>query len=165
MFSLFPAHCPQRNAHSHTREEQWLCSVAVWCGVLQFVAVRCSALPRHMREVHWRSIVAVCCCVLRCVAVCCGSLQCVLVCFSVLQCVAVRCNWSMLCCSLLQCVNVRAAFQSYMSLALFVLFFLPLHLSITENFHFIDVFKKTLSLYFFLSASRALGRDPTDLCR
>jgi len=116
--------------------------------LLQCVVVCCGVLL----------CVAVCCCVLRFVAVC-------LVCRTVLQCVAVRYNWSMLCCGLLQCVNVRAAFQSYMSLALFVLFFLPLHLSITENFHFIDVFKKTLSLYFFLSASRALGRDPTDLCR
>jgi len=50
---------------------------AVYCSVLQFVAVCCS-------------VYAVCCSVLQCVAVCCSVLQCVAVCCSVLQCVAVR---------------------------------------------------------------------------
>jgi len=56
---------------------------AVWCTVLQRVAVCCSALQ----------CVAVCCSVLQCVAVCCSVLQCVCgvfaLCYSVLQCVAV----------------------------------------------------------------------------
>ena len=55
---------------------------AVFCRVLQCVAVCCSILQG----------VAVCCSVLQCVAGCCSVLQCNAVCGRVLQCVAVCCT-------------------------------------------------------------------------
>jgi len=77
--------------------------VAVYCSMLQSVAVFCRAMqcvavdsfvstfPSAIFKIHDSSEV------LRCVAVCCSVLQCVAVRCSVLQCVAVRC-------SVLQCV-------------------------------------------------------------
>ena len=95
-----------------------LCSVlplcvAVWCSLLQCVAVRgngsslCRVLPLF---------VTVCCSVLQYVAVWCSVLQCDAACCSVLQCVAVTLHGSSfysvfplcvaVCCSVLQCVAV-----------------------------------------------------------
>jgi len=60
--------------------------VAECCGVLQYVAIRCSAFQ--------------CVACLQCVAVCCSVLQCAAVCGSARQCVVVH----PVCCSMLQCV-------------------------------------------------------------
>jgi len=73
---------------------------AVWCSVLQCVAV-CNVVSdpevHHvrgsatfcsthvLRYTYVLQCVAVCGCVLQCVAVCCSVLQCVAVCCSVLQ--------------------------------------------------------------------------------
>ena len=68
-------------------------------GVLQCVAMRCSALQ----------CVTVCDSACQCVAVCCSVLQCVAVSRSVLQCVPVCCSaWQSVavCCSVLQCAAV-----------------------------------------------------------
>jgi len=75
--------------HQHTLACLPTPLVAVWCNVVQCVAVRGST---------WQCV-AVCGSVWQCEAVCCNVLQCVAVCCSVLQCVAV-------CCSAWQCVAV-----------------------------------------------------------
>jgi len=73
--------------------------VAVYCSVLQRIAVCCSVLQCAAVYCSVLQCIAVCCSVLQCVAVWCSVLQCVVACCSVLQCVAV-------CCSVLQC-NAR----------------------------------------------------------
>ena len=65
--------------------------VAVWCSVLQCVAVCsliCNSTDLSLSEPKVQCV-AVCCSLLQCVAVCCRVLQCVAVCCSVLQCVSV----------------------------------------------------------------------------
>jgi len=76
---------------------------AVWCSVLQCVAVCYSVVPHVAVHIFialvcsWRNCVSDCC-VLQCAAVCCSVAvfcsmwQCVAVCCSVLQCVAVCCS-------------------------------------------------------------------------
>ena len=71
--------------------------VAVYCSVLQRVAVCCSVLQCSPRMICARSATCFRRSMLQCVAVCCSVLQCVAVLCNVLQCVAV-------CCSVLQCV-------------------------------------------------------------
>jgi len=107
----------------------------VCCGVLQCVAVFCSALQCHNRTPQGIMLQCdtVCCGVLQCVAVCCSAvqchestprgsvLQCDIVCCGVLQFVAVCCSiiiqrheavccsvirCAAVCCSVLQCVAV-----------------------------------------------------------
>ena len=68
--------------------------VAVCCSVVQCVAVCGASMPFIMPSSNDDASSIV----LQCVAVCCSVLQCVAVCCSVLQCVAVRC-------SVLQCVK------------------------------------------------------------
>ena len=103
------------------------CVVAVWCSVLQCVAMCCSVLQ----------CAAVCCSVLQCVivycsaafgcfflacrtlqcvAVCCSMLQYVAVCCSMLQCVVARCSVLQcvaVCCSVLQCITVYYSVLHY----------------------------------------------------
>ena len=75
--------------------------VAVWCGLLECVAVCvCRSIYLYVTgslESLMCQCVAVCCSVVQYVAVCCSVVQYVAVCCSVLQCGAV-------CCSVLQCV-------------------------------------------------------------
>jgi len=57
--------------------------VAVYCSVLQHVAVCCSMLQCVADTGQMHDIEAVCCSVLQCVAMCCSVLRCVAVCCSV----------------------------------------------------------------------------------
>jgi len=90
-----------------------VCVVAMWCSVLQCVAVcwRLFTLESIIFECRASHvcIVAVCCSVLQCVAACRSMLQCVAVCCRVLQCVTACCSmlqYVAVCCSVLQCVAV-----------------------------------------------------------
>jgi len=91
------------NTSSATRLLHLLLSL----GVLQCVAVRCSALQCvAVRGSAWQCV-AVCCSVLQWAAGCCSVLQCVAVWCSALQRVAV-------CCSVLQCVAVCCRKSSHL---------------------------------------------------
>jgi len=97
--------------------------VAVWCSALQCVAVRCNVLQYGAPCIRPQCS-TVCCSVLQCVTVRCNALQCVAVCCSTVlhafvrsavQCVAVCCSVLQcvaVCCSVLQCVAVRCSMQS-----------------------------------------------------
>ena len=63
-------------------------SVAVWCSVLQCVAVCCSVMQKSAHDTRHSLKLTSLQFALQCVAVCCSVLQCVSVCCSVLQCVA-----------------------------------------------------------------------------
>jgi len=80
----------------------WQC-VAVFCIVLQRVAVRCRVLPCCVGTdglpIAFKILFIVCCSMLQCVAVCCGVLKWVAVGCSGLDCDAG-------CCNVLQCVAV-----------------------------------------------------------
>jgi len=70
--------------------------VAVWCSVVQRVAVCCSVSKLERSKVicpqlYIVCVIAACCSVLQCATVwCCSVLQCVAVCCSVLQCVVTQ---------------------------------------------------------------------------
>jgi len=73
---------------------------AVWCSVLQCVAVL-HDISGQIRVAGCAQCVAG---VLQCVAVCCSALQCIAVCCSVLQCVAGVLHCVAVWCRVLQCV-------------------------------------------------------------
>jgi len=82
-----------------TREEGEGGRVAVYCSVLQCVAVCCRLRERKVRAEELQCV-AMCCSVSQCVAVCCRLRE-RKVKAEELQCVAMCCS---VCCSVLQCV-------------------------------------------------------------
>jgi len=89
--------------------------VAVWCSMVQCVAVCCNGRIVNTSIYYFQQHVGLallCCSVLQYVAVRCSALQCVAVRYSALQCGAVWCSMLQcvaVCCSVVQCVAAQVA--------------------------------------------------------